>query len=78
VKEETERWLGKAKEDLGDARFNVGGGRGRLGAFMLQQALEKGLKALHIERSGRYEYTPWSGSPRDSTCRRDSRRPLRC
>ena len=57
MKKETEKWLLKAKEDLADAEFNINGGHDSLGVFMLQQALEKALKALHIENFGKYEFT---------------------
>lgn len=57
MKKDTEKWLNKAKEDLLDAEFNIKGGHESLGIFMLQQALEKALKALHIEKFGKYEFT---------------------
>ncbi|MBU7044904.1 MAG: HEPN domain-containing protein [Theionarchaea archaeon] len=57
MKEATQRWLKKAKEDLADAKFSISGSRYNLGGFMLQQALEKALKALHLEKYDKFEYT---------------------
>lgn len=57
MKEETREWLRKAKSDLDDARFNIQGNRSQLGAFMLQQAVEKALKALQIEKRETFERT---------------------
>lgn len=53
MKEATRRWLKKAREDLDDAKFSISGSRYNLGGFMLQQALEKALKALHLEKYGK-------------------------
>jgi len=47
----------KSKRRLNDAKFNISGSRYNLGGFMLQQALEKALKALHLEKYGKFEYT---------------------
>ena len=57
MKEATRRWLKKAREDLDDTKFSISGSKYNLGGFMLQQALEKALKALHLEKYGRFEYT---------------------
>lgn len=43
-------WLERAEEDLDTARFNHGGGRFPIAAFLAQQAAEKVLKALLISR----------------------------
>ena len=54
MKEETERWLASADEDLGHAEFMLQGLRPGPAGFFAQQAAEKALKALLIERQERF------------------------
>lgn len=44
--EEARRWLAQAEHDLDDARFNAGGARHNVAAFLAEQAAEKALKAF--------------------------------
>lgn len=52
MRPEAAAWLAKAEEDLADARYLADGGREGAAAFAAQQAAEKALKALLIEREG--------------------------
>lgn len=54
LKEETARWLEKAGEDLSDAAYNLEGERFSTASFLAQQAAEKALKAVLIEREGKF------------------------
>jgi len=57
VKEETERWLNKAVKDFEDGKFNLEGDKREVAAFLFQQAVEKGLKAIQIEEKGKHDFT---------------------
>lgn len=50
MKEEAKGWLKKAEEDLDAAKYNFGGGKHAVSIFLCQQAAEKALKALFLER----------------------------
>lgn len=52
MREETERWWRHALEDMKTARVTFAGERWSATAFFAQQATEKGLKALWVERTG--------------------------
>lgn len=54
MRDETLRWLKKAEGDLDTASFLLKGERPEAAAFHSQQAAEKGLKAVLIEREGRF------------------------
>lgn len=54
MKEECKKWFKKAKEDLRTAKFNYRGKRYDVVAFFCQQAVEKALKALSIEKTGEF------------------------
>lgn len=56
MKPETEKWLEKAEKDLEDGVFNYENERDEVAGFLLQQAVEKALKALQIERTGEHEF----------------------
>lgn len=55
MKEETRNWLKKAEEDLGTAEDCLKIKRFHASAFFSQQAAEKALKALQIEKLGRFD-----------------------
>ncbi len=55
MREEVERWLEKANEDLETARYNLKGKRWDAAIFYSQQATEKALKALQIEKLNKFE-----------------------
>lgn len=55
VRPETARWLAKAEEDLATARYLLEGGHAPAAAFHAQQAAEKGVKAVLLEREGRVQ-----------------------
>ena len=57
MKEETKNWLKKAEEDLGTAEDCLKSKRFSASAFFCQQAIEKALKALEIERLGKFDKT---------------------
>ncbi len=52
MRAETERWLRYANEDLVTARVTLAGKRWAATSFHAQQAAEKALKALWVERKG--------------------------
>ena len=52
MRAETERWLRYAGEDLLTARVTLTGKRQAAASFHAQQAAEKALKALWVERKG--------------------------
>lgn len=54
MKPETGRWMAKADEDLSDARVLLEHGTPGAASFHAQQAAEKSLKALLVEREGRF------------------------
>jgi HEPN domain-containing protein len=53
MRKEVEKWFDKALQDLNAAKFNFKGGLFDVAAFFAQQAVEKALKALYLERFGR-------------------------
>lgn len=50
MKQEIRNWLAKAKEDFDAAKYNFEGGKYAVSIFLCQQAAEKALKALFLER----------------------------
>lgn len=50
MKDETRGWLKKADEDLDAAKYNYAGEKHAVSIFLCQQAAEKALKALFLER----------------------------
>ncbi|HEX9710749.1 MAG TPA: HEPN domain-containing protein [Candidatus Thermoplasmatota archaeon] len=54
MKPETARWLERAAADLSDARVLLQHGTPGAAGFHAQQAAEKAIKAVLVERSGRY------------------------
>ncbi|MBI2452487.1 HEPN domain-containing protein [Candidatus Pacearchaeota archaeon] len=46
-------WLKQAEKDLDTAKYNIDGRKLEAGAFFLQQAVEKALKALYIKKFAR-------------------------
>jgi HEPN domain-containing protein len=57
MKEETGKWWKQSASDLTTAEYNLKGKRLSAAAFYSQQAVEKALKALQIERSDRFDRT---------------------
>ena len=51
MKEEVERWLNKAKDDLRKAKDNLNIKNYDLTSFLCQQAVEKALKSVLIEKT---------------------------
>ena len=51
MREETQRWLDKAEDDLKKARDNCSIKHYDLASFLCQQAVEKALKAVLIEET---------------------------
>lgn len=51
MREEVKRWLDKSKDDLRKAKDNFKIGNYDLASFLSQQAAEKALKSLLIERT---------------------------
>ena len=56
MKEEASEWLEQAEEDFETAEFLVDSGKTEQGGFFLQQAAEKALKAMLLEKDGDYPY----------------------
>lgn len=54
MKQESQNWLDRAKEDLTGAQFNCDGDKTDIAAFLCQQAAEKALKAFLIQQAGRF------------------------
>lgn len=52
MKEEVNRWLQLAKDDLKSAKVNFKNGQYYVSVFLCQQSVEKSLKALHLEKYG--------------------------
>jgi len=50
MKKETKEWINKAEDDLDSAKFNFSGGKYEVAIFLCQQAAEKAMKALLIEK----------------------------
>lgn len=61
-KEEGNRWLRQAQQDLDDARYTLAGGRYHLTCFLAQQAGEKALKGYLYARG---EERVWGHSVAD-------------
>ena len=61
-KEEGDRWLRQAQQDIDDARYNQAGGRYHLTCFLAQQAGEKVLKGYLYARG---EERVWGHSVAD-------------
>ncbi len=55
MKEETKNWLEKAEEDLGTSEICLRFKRLNASVFFSQQAAEKALKAMQIERLGKFD-----------------------
>jgi len=54
MREETKKWLDKAKDDLRKAKDNFKIENYDLTSFLCQQAVEKSLKAILIERTKKF------------------------
>ena len=54
MRKETENWWKQANRDLGGAKKIMELGEYHVCAFLSQQAVEKGLKALLIDRTGNF------------------------
>ncbi|MEE9224125.1 MAG: HEPN domain-containing protein [Thermoplasmata archaeon] len=54
---ETSKWWNHSRSDLETAEYNLKGEMLNAAAFYAQQAAEKALKALQIERLGRFDRT---------------------
>ncbi len=63
MKKEAGNWLRSAKNDLETARYNLQGDRLDAAAFYAQQAAEKSLKSLQIERLQRTHDLVLLGKP---------------
>lgn len=57
MKKETREWLEKAEKDLDDGIFNFENGRTEVAIFLFHQAVEKSLKALQIEKTGKHDFS---------------------
>lgn len=57
LKEETFNWLKKSEDDLVTSRINLKNRRYDAAAFFCQQSIEKALKALEIEKLGKFDKT---------------------
>jgi HEPN domain-containing protein len=57
VREEVKNWIKSGEKDLETAKYNLTGDRLDAAAFFAQQATEKALKSLQIEKLGRFEKT---------------------
>lgn len=55
MREEVERWLERANEDLETAKYNLKGKMWNAAIFYSQQATEKALKALQIKKLNKFE-----------------------
>ena len=54
MRKEVQNWLDQATDDFDGAEFNFHGGKYSIAAFLWQQAVEKALKALLIEKTARF------------------------
>lgn len=52
MRPDTEPWWKQAQADLDAAEFNLEGGQYFAASWLAQQAAEKGLKAVYLERQG--------------------------
>ena len=55
MKEEAKRWFDKSMKDLGNAEYNLDGKKYDLTVFLVQQSVEKSLKAMQIENSNTFD-----------------------
>ena len=55
MREESKEWLRKAQEDYETAAYLLKGNKHHGAAFFSQQAAEKALKAIQIEKLGRFD-----------------------
>ncbi len=55
MKQESKKWFDKAIEDLENAEYNFDGKNYELVTFLVQQSVEKSLKALQIEKSDDFD-----------------------
>jgi HEPN domain-containing protein len=54
MRKEAQNWLDQAADDFDGAEFNFQGKRYSIASFLCQQAVEKALKALLIEKTGNF------------------------
>lgn len=54
MKEETKRWIDQAEEELDTAKINFENKKYFSAAFWCQQSLEKGFKAILIEKTNNF------------------------
>ena len=54
MRKEVQNWLDQAADDFDGAEFNFQGKRYSIAAFLCQQAVEKALKALLIEKTASF------------------------
>ncbi|MBI4144181.1 HEPN domain-containing protein [Candidatus Woesearchaeota archaeon] len=57
MKDEAKEWLEQAKKDLETADYLLLGNKQNETAFFAQQAAEKTLKAVQIEKLGKFDHT---------------------
>jgi len=57
MREESKKWFERALKDLKDGEFNLKAKRINVAVFLFQQAVEKALKALQIEKLNKFEKT---------------------
>lgn len=57
MKKESKEWVNKANKDFKTAQINLKNKRYDASAFFCQQAVEKSLKALEIEKFSRFDKT---------------------
>jgi len=55
MKNEAKKWFDKSKQDLINAEYNFDGNKFDLSAFLIQQSVEKSLKAMQIEKSDKFD-----------------------
>lgn len=55
MKKEAKEWMKKSREDMGTASYTLKGRKLNAAVFFAQQAAEKSLKALQIEKLGRFD-----------------------
>ncbi len=55
MREETENWLNKAKDDLRKAKDNFNIKNYDLTSFLCQQAAEKAIKSVLIEKTKKFQ-----------------------
>jgi HEPN domain-containing protein len=54
MKKEVNDWLQMAISDLDAAKYNLDGKKYKVAAFLSQQTIEKTLKAISIEKTGKF------------------------